>query len=251
MNPLEELANATVDYVQSLPLQSFLPHDTRNRTGYHACMIIFYQLLRELSKFEKRLYLWVDHSFINNIVPVPPVIDPFGSDTDNDNNDDVTPILLPEQVAELRIRYLTASSRRVAAIWNNYSSNVKRACSNRAIRMNALPVHGMYTSIPVDSNNVNSFLTQTVYEDATYVFRTIQNAVKKGSISNPILRSCNARFGPDIVRIGTTVYQKNVVIHHCWNSFCLERRCPSSNQCTRSPIQHLQHYTYIFTVHVD
>ena len=43
-------------------------------------------------------------------------------------------------------------------------------------------------------------------------FSTIKNAVKKGSLSNPILRQCNARFGPDIVRIGTAVYQKNVVL---------------------------------------
>ena len=215
MNRLEELANATVDYVQSLPLQSFLPHDTRNRTGYHACMIIFYQLLRDLSKFEKRLYFQVDHTFDNsnnnnvNLFALQN-IDPFDPFDDDDDIDEYgVPDLLPEQEAELRMRYLSASARRVAAIWNNYQAVVKRAWCTRARRMNELPVHGMFMNgIDIEER----YLTQTVYEDSSYLFRTIQNAVRKGSLSNPILRRCNARFGPDIVQIGTAVYQKNVVL---------------------------------------
>ena len=181
MNGLEEFANATVEYVQALPLQSFLPYDKRNRTGYHACMIIFYQLLRALTRFEKQLYLEVDHSFNNNNVAALPNdndIDPFASDSDDES---IPPILSLEQEAELRMRYLTASARKLAGIWNRYTTNVKRAWSNRARAMNALPVHGMYmsNSIPIDNNNVNSFLTQSVYEDSTHLFSTIKTAVKK------------------------------------------------------------------------
>ena len=79
--------------------------------------------------------------------------------------------------------------------------------------MNALPVQGMYmnNAIPV-TNNINSFLTHTVYEDLTYLFQTIQKAVKKGSLYNPFLHQCYAEFGPYVVRIGTAVYQKNVII---------------------------------------
>ena len=160
----EQFAAYTVVDVKALPLQSFLPHDKRNRMGYHACMIIFYQLLSELSKFEKQLYLGINQpvASVGN-----PFADPFATNSDSDDDNDE----FPEQVVEFRIRYLTASARRVANIWNNYPPNVKRAWSNRASIMNALPVQGMYmnNTIPI-TNNINSFLTHTVYEDSTYLF---------------------------------------------------------------------------------
>ena len=157
-------------------------------------MIIFYQLLRQLSKFEKRLYLQVDHTFNNsnnnnvNLFALQNIeIDPFGDDDDIDDNG--VPDLLPEQEAELQMHYLSTSARRVATIWNNYPAVVKRAWCTRAKRMNELPVHGMFMN---GINIEERYLTQTVYEDSTYLFRTIQNAVRKGSLSNPILRRCNA-----------------------------------------------------------
>lgn len=81
--------------------------------------------------------------------------------------------------AELQMQYLSASAKQAAAIWNNYSSNVKRAWSTRAKRVNALPLQGMYMNNTIPVNNNISFLTHTVYKDSTYLFQTIQKAVKK------------------------------------------------------------------------
>ena len=182
MDALEQFERYTVADIEALPLQSFLPHNKRNRTGYHACLIIFYQLLRNLTRFEKCLYLQVDHTFDNsnninvNIFALQNIdIDPFDDDSDDNNGE---PDLLPEQEVELQMCYLSASTRKAAAIWNNYSSNVKRAWSTRATRMNALPVHGMYMN-GIDIDNTEQFLTQTVYEDSIHLFCTIQSVVKK------------------------------------------------------------------------
>ena len=70
MDALQQFELYRVRDVKVLPMEPFLSHDKRNRTGYHACLMIFYQLLRALSKSEKKSYLRVDHLFDAAAAPV-------------------------------------------------------------------------------------------------------------------------------------------------------------------------------------
>ena len=207
---MREIETIRVGNISSLPeTESYLPSDSRRRTGYHCYLIEFFQKLKLLSPEQKRIY--------RRSVPVlledeeeGLVADGILAADDVGVDDDVSidSLVLPEERRAHNNEVLGQTMRKAASVWNNYTCVIKRAWQNRSVVLNNIPLSGLLLIIPAMfvTMGVELCLRKAIYEDWKGVKKELHNKIKLGPSKNWTLQQQWINFGDNQFQLLTLLH---------------------------------------------
>lgn len=162
-----------------------LAHTSRNRSGFHLFISIFFSDFKERSDVEKEELLRDASIWDGDTFEVNP-----------------SSLLSPPTPTVVDIMRLGCKR------WRSASKEVKNAWRNRAVALNALPIPGRFCAMPV-AINVNADITESMTLDWMEFSRCFHMSIVKTRAN----ADRSYKFGTETVRLGNMIYRSSYLNH--------------------------------------